>query len=379
MRAFLLILSCAILVAGEITEPDVIRNVYLRIEKSLWENVVKSPSNSRVDRLKLIFTDHNKFVESNLKNYLDIDDLKMLIKLNGWHNLESEIINVHRMFITFQQHLSRETKYVNRGEFNEEVSLDLTEHVLDDSNWPLVEAIGNLNSVIVQEKLYLPQLSVSLVLKSIHQILIRKFFFQDLASTSCTIERSAHQMIYQLYNAITIIQLEAYVMMQCSYMLRNAYKKGDFFAEADSLRQNFEQKIVDSLESAQDIFSRADRSIDRCDPESYEDGKTYLEITRLLQGHIENEADLNSERTCVDTCDNYQFVEKSFGCSEGSICNRQPRCQGTILSCSTVEDKMWICPSNKTSMRTYEYIVYPDRTLGAARYCNPGYHVSLDC
>lgn len=164
MRLVCVVLSCALLVstcAGDITEPDVIRNNYLRTEKSLWENVMKSPSQKRVDRLTSIFTDHNKFVETHLRNYLDIDDLKMLIKLNGWHNLESEIINVHRMFITFQQHLSREAKYVSRGEFNEEVSLDLTEHVLDDSNWPLMEAIENLNRVIVQEKLYLPQLSVS--------------------------------------------------------------------------------------------------------------------------------------------------------------------------------------------------------------------------
>jgi Domain of unknown function (DUF4803) len=184
-------------------------------------------------------------------------------------------------------------------------------------------------------------------------------------------------MLYQLYNAITVVQLEAYIMMQCSYMLRNAYKKGDFTPEADALRQSFEQMIVDSLEASQDVFGRAERSIHRCDPEFFEDGRNYLEITRLLQGHIENEADLNSERTCVETCENYQFVEKTFGCSDRSICNRQPKCQGTILSCFTVEDRMWICPSNKTSTRTYEYIVYDSgRTLGAAHYCSPGYRVS---
>jgi hypothetical protein len=203
MRLLYAVLCCAALIstcAGEITEPDVIRNNYLRTEKTLWENVIKSPSQKRVDRLTSIFTDHNKFVETNLRNYLDIDDLKMLIKLNGWFNLESEIINVHRMFITFQQHLNREAKYVSRGEFNEDVSLDLTEHVLDDSNWPLMEAIENLNKVIVQEKLYLPQLSVSL-----------KSFCSDQTINSCKIflgtrENLMHHRTISTANALSTLQ-----------------------------------------------------------------------------------------------------------------------------------------------------------------------------
>lgn len=144
----------------DITEPDVIRNIYLRVEKSLWDNTMSNPSKSRTDRLKSIFMDHNSFVNTYLKNYLDIDDLKMLIQLNGWHNLQSEIINVHQMFMLFQQHINREAKYVDKGEFNEEVSVDLTDHILDDSQWPLREAIENLHKVIVQENLYANQLSV---------------------------------------------------------------------------------------------------------------------------------------------------------------------------------------------------------------------------
>lgn len=159
-----LVLNCVQCVSQnnrDVTEPDMIRNTYLKIEKTLWENTVNDPKKSRNDRLKTIFTEHNNFVNEFVKDRLDLDDLKALIKSNGWHVLESEIISVHRMFVSFQQHLNRESKFVEKGSFNDEVSLDLTEHVLNDSNWPLKEAIENLQNTIVQEKLYIPEVSVS--------------------------------------------------------------------------------------------------------------------------------------------------------------------------------------------------------------------------
>lgn len=146
---------------NDVIEPDMIRNTYLRVEKSLWENTVNDKSKSKSDRLKTIFTDHNDFVNKFMKNQLDIDNIKMLINLNGWLTLQSDVINVHRMFVSFQQHLSRESKYVEKGEFNEEVSIDLIEHVLDESNWPLIETIENLHKVVTKSSLYAADISVS--------------------------------------------------------------------------------------------------------------------------------------------------------------------------------------------------------------------------
>lgn len=146
---------------NDVIEPDMIRNTYLRVEKSLWENTVNDKSKSKSDRLKTIFTDHNDFVNKFMKNQLDIDNIKMLINLNGWLTLQSDVINVHRMFVSFQQHLSRESKYVEKGEFNEEVSIDLIEHVLDESNWPLIETIENLHKVVMKSSLYAADISVS--------------------------------------------------------------------------------------------------------------------------------------------------------------------------------------------------------------------------
>lgn len=143
----------------DVTEPDMIRNKYLRMEKALWD-VVQNPVKNQNDRLKSILIDHNNFVNTFLMNRLDFDDLKMLIKSNGWHKLHAEIINVHRLFVSFRQHLSRESKNSDRAGFNEEATLDLTEHVLNDPHWPLNEALENLHKVTVEHRLYLADVMV---------------------------------------------------------------------------------------------------------------------------------------------------------------------------------------------------------------------------
>lgn len=146
----------------EVTEPDMFRNAYLKTEKSLWEDVVNDKKKSREDRLKSIFTEHNHFVNSYLKDHLDFDDLKMLLHSFTLHPFENNVINVHRLFVTFQQHLNRESKYVDKGTFNDEVSLDLAQHVLDDQSWPLKVAMENLQDIVSKDRLYSNILSVSI-------------------------------------------------------------------------------------------------------------------------------------------------------------------------------------------------------------------------
>lgn len=153
--------ECVYQKTREVTEPDMIRNAYLKIEKSLWEDVVNDKKKNRNDRLKSIFTEHNHYVNSYLKDHLDFDDLKMLLHSFKLHPFENNVINVHRLFVTFQQHLNRESKYVDKGTFNDEVSLDLTEHVLDDQSWPLKTAIENLQDIVGKDHLFSGVVKVS--------------------------------------------------------------------------------------------------------------------------------------------------------------------------------------------------------------------------
>lgn len=176
--------------------------------------------------------------------------------------------------------------------------------------------------------------------------------------------------MYELYEAITILELQAYMMMQCSYMLLDVYQRSYNTIKAAALSKSFEQKIVESLQVSYEIFKHADRTFHKCDPDEYVEGSTFLQITRLLQGHIENEIDLNRERTCRDTCSAYQLAD-DFGCSERSICRKQTKCHGKLYSCWMLQDDMWICPGKKDSSRRYEFIEYNNgKVLGEKKSCS---------
>ena len=164
INVFIIALSndqCISLTIRGISEPDMIRNAYLKVEKTLWESTVNNNKKSRDDRLKTIFIEHNNFVNTFLKDHIDYVALRTLVRSNGWHVLESEIINIHRVFASFQQHLNRESKSIEKGIYKDEVSLDLTEHVLEDENWPLKDAVENLHNFVVQEKLFFGKVSVN--------------------------------------------------------------------------------------------------------------------------------------------------------------------------------------------------------------------------
>jgi hypothetical protein len=91
-------------------------------------------------------------------------------------------------------------------------------------------------------------------------------------------------------------------------------------------------------------MERADNMMYRCDPAQHIEGRTFERVTKLLQGYVENEVDLNNEETCRETCDHYQ-VSESFTCFKELYCSRQPKCTGKVLYCQYLDSDMWICPS----------------------------------
>lgn len=73
-------------------------------------------------------------------------------------------------------------------------------------------------------------------------------------------------------------------------------------------------------------------------------GMTFIEVTRLLQGHVQNEVDLNSRGTCRETCDKYT-VSQNYGCydSDSEYCRRRKPCNGRILNCRFIESHLKAC------------------------------------
>ncbi|XP_026327753.1 uncharacterized protein LOC113236030 isoform X2 [Hyposmocoma kahamanoa] len=191
---------------------------------------------------------------------------------------------------------------------------------------------------------------------------------QDL----CEFQLSQHQLIYDMYNTISLTEIKGYAMMQFSWMLLRIYGKGNFTQEASLTRQRYTERTAQTATAARSALFMAKRDLYRCDPAIHQEGETYAQITRLLQGYIENEVDMNTEATCRDNCAYYTLAE-SHDCFKDQYCSKQKRCMGRIIDCNYIDSDMWVCPASMSSHRRYEWIEYENgRTLGQVGHCRRG-------
>lgn len=80
------------------------------------------------------------------------------------------------------------------------------------------------------------------------------------------------------------------------------------------------------------------------------------QVTRLVQGYIDNEANLNEKNSCKKSCSHYQVAE-NYNCFNGTYCShvsgeeqKKHRCMGTILNCSFIESHVNVCPAVSFSL-----------------------------
>ncbi|XP_055371278.1 uncharacterized protein LOC129605506 isoform X1 [Condylostylus longicornis] len=186
----------------------------------------------------------------------------------------------------------------------------------------------------------------------------------DARDQICVTNQSAQQFLYSLYSDVAYAELKGYTMMQFSWMMLRIYEKGNFTEESNLMRNEFIKRIDRTQDALRGVIKHADRSVWKCDPTKHLKGQTYDEVTRLLQGYIENEVDMNEDGTCRENCAYYQ-VSKSHGCYQDLYCAKQQRCTGKLYNCQYVDSDMWICPSALNSSRRYDYIEYENgRVLG---------------
>ncbi|XP_046801826.1 uncharacterized protein LOC111680146 isoform X2 [Lucilia cuprina] len=197
-------------------------------------------------------------------------------------------------------------------------------------------------------------------------------YYQASKEERCLNQQSTQQFIYSLYTDIALTELKGYTMMEFSWMMLRVYGKGNFTQEAELMRNDYEKRTEKTVRLLREVMQRAERIVWRCDPEQYVKGKNYEEVTRLIQGYIENEVDMNYNRECWKTCDDYERT-KNEGCFKDKFCARQERCSGHIHNCRYVDSDMTICPSARDSVRRYEFIEYENGvTLGKASNCPRG-------
>ncbi|XP_063233329.1 uncharacterized protein LOC134537042 isoform X1 [Bacillus rossius redtenbacheri] len=195
---------------------------------------------------------------------------------------------------------------------------------------------------------------------------------QESASNVCNMPQSAQQLLYNLYTSVALTELKGYAMMQFSWMLLKLYDKGNFTLEAQMMRDRYEVRTEQKVAAVKAAMRAAGRELRRCDPKHHVEGETYVQLTQLLQGHVQNEVDMSTESTCRENCAYYSYA-KSHGCYQNQFCSQQPRCNGRLIDCRFIDSDMWVCQADKASDRRYSWIEYENgRVLGQKGTCSRG-------
>ncbi|XP_030567505.1 uncharacterized protein LOC115767384 isoform X2 [Drosophila novamexicana] len=336
-----------------IIEVDALRNEYLSLERSLWQYLQKTANslNNRETQLRKVYDLHRSFI--NKRQMGRIFDSKKYDVMHHyeWMMLESQLSNLNRLFDFYKNTLM--SPITSTG-LDERAVLDLAEEVLrNDTSFSMSQIFQEIEHIMVKQTLYYRAMVVS-------------------ADEMCSTRQSAQQFVYSLYTDVALTELKGYTMMEFSWMMLRVYGRGNYSQEAELMRRDYERRTERTLKLLKEVMRRADRIVWRCDPDKHVPQVTYDEVTRLLQGYIENEVDLNSDETCRETCAFYQST-RSEGCFKNLYCSRQPKCTGKLYGCQFVDSDMWVCPAPLSSTRRYEYIEYENgRVLGQRKNCVRG-------
>ncbi|XP_045536681.1 uncharacterized protein LOC123721596 isoform X3 [Papilio machaon] len=220
-----------------------------------------------------------------------------------------------------------------------------------------------------------PKVSVAQAVRKLHDLTEHGDMFRAVLQEDhpdlCDLQLSPHQLIYDMYNTISLTEIKGYAMMQFSWMLLRIYGKGNFTQEASLTRQRYGERSARTATAAKAALAMARRDVYRCDPPVHKEGETYAEVTRLLQGYIENEVDLNTEGTCRDNCAYYTLAER-HGCFKDQFCSKQQTCNGRIINCQYIDSDMNVCQaSGGNNKRRYEWIEYENgRRFGQPYSCS---------
>uniref|UniRef100_A0A336KP84 CSON013308 protein n=1 Tax=Culicoides sonorensis TaxID=179676 RepID=A0A336KP84_CULSO len=336
------------------TEIDIERTRYLQLQNDMWTllNVDSNANINKHDVQEKLYTVYRDLAVSNWTDRYKETDFGFLQRFYEWNLVQKDLFAIQTLWDAFKTFLANQ---FTTSDFNELAGVDFTDTVFHDK-----------------------QLTMNGSLDGIYRIMVKQGFYYKAAleakNSICSTKQSPQQMMYQLYNVLSLTELKGYAMMQFSWMLLKTYGKGNFSKEAEIMKNQFNERTNKTQELLKRVMERADRSVWRCDPNHHVAGETYEEITRLLQGYIENEVDLNADGTCMENCAAYQYTE-SHGCFKGEkkFCSRQEKCNGKLLHCRYVDSDMWICPARSTSSRRYEYIEYENgKIFGKQQACVRG-------
>lgn len=90
--------------------------------------------------------------------------------------------------------------------------------------------------------------------------------------------------------------------------------------------------------------------------------ESYEQITKFLQGYIDNELNFNQDDTCTNNCEDFTKTEH-VRCADKTLCAQNRRhdvavCSGSVRDCKELNnDDIQICYGD-SDLRRYHYLKY---------------------
>ncbi|XP_013164309.1 PREDICTED: uncharacterized protein LOC106115465 isoform X3 [Papilio xuthus] len=349
MRVAALLALLVFALADDLSPVDKVRSNFYDLEVSLWKNVSNpswlSTGQGGDVELAKFFVTMNEYIEAVPP------PPPTPVGIWLWSKARDKLRLIDGLYKNFVEFIQRQAL---PGSVPAPVRewLDLAESVLMDPKASVAQAVRKLHDLTEHGDMF------RAVLQEDHP---------DL----CDLQLSPHQLIYDMYNTISLTEIKGYAMMQFSWMLLRIYGKGNFTQEASLTRQRYGERSARTATAAKAALAMARRDVYRCDPPVHKEGETYAEVTRLLQGYIENEVDMNTEGTCRDNCAYYTLAER-HDCFKDQFCSRQETCNGRIINCQYIDSDMNVCQaSGRNNKRRYEWIEYENgRRFGQSYSCS---------
>ena len=133
--------------------------------------------------------------------------------------------------------------------------------------------------------------------------------FAQNQENMCNLSQSPNQYLMNLYNLIALTEIKGYIVVQFSYLVFKMYAHDSLVMEADVSKRNFAINTAHKISFAKELLRESSMKFWHCDDKKAREGSSYVRMINLLQGHIENEVDMNSLGSCRDNCAAFKVAE----------------------------------------------------------------------
>lgn len=158
-------------------------------------------------------------------------------------------------------------------------------------------------------------------------------FKSEVRNNVCS-KISAQQYFYNDYMEMLLLEAEGKMLIAFSLNILRQHKIGKFTREAKDFQVEQERRVEYISNKLKKVISSSSREIRQCDPEKHVLGQTFDRLTKVYQGVLINEINLNPQFSCRKDCDYYK-KNMIVGCYRKDPLCKKEKIHGMVYDCTS--------------------------------------------